>query len=70
MGKKGEKHPSREPTYASYPDKGCEFSELCVTCLLPECYFEMPPKEQHKWRKKRGNEVESDIELQADGYGV
>ncbi len=29
------------PTYAHYPDMGCEYSPKCLECPLPECKYDV-----------------------------
>lgn len=33
-------------------DDGCEFSEKCTACPLPDCQLAMTPKERKQWREK------------------
>ena len=56
------------PEYCHYQDEGCEFTDSCLNCPLPQCIYEQPRGRQ-RWLKGL-REREMIRLLTSEGKGV
>jgi hypothetical protein len=56
------------PEHFPYSDTGCEISQFCLRCPLPQCKYDDPGGLHRERRKKRDQEVLS--RLQEDRLSV
>ena len=59
-------------------DDGCEFSASCLTCLLPQCKYDMGPAVLSRWKaleryREQARLIEQEgltVEMAAERFGV